>query len=284
MKATFIPTSKHLTIPSFWLLAIAVGLIAIHQTLTWRGESNSLAGNSILFWMAISSMVWDKRHSLNLESRVFPSFLGASIIALILLKSSFHSAHDIFLNISPLLSAFAVALLASGFKGLKQYWQELTILVFLIPPPSLLAHFINLSVPTAKFSEFLLWYSGWEVFRDGILLYVPNGVVKVASGCSGTENMSHLLGLAVIFLMMFSSNRFQKIIVPLVALALAFLVNGVRVAILAVLSSFPTEEAFNYWHHGNGSGIFPMITVVLFGLFCWLLLQQQQAKVERQSR
>lgn len=280
MKTTYLPTSQHLKISSFWLLAIASGLIAIHQTLTWRGDSNSLASTSILFWMAISSMVWDKRHNLNLESGVFSSFIGASIIALILLKSSFHSTHNIFLNISPLLSAFAVALLASGFQGLKQYWQELAILVFLTPPHSLLAHLIDLSIPTAKFSGFLLWYSGWEVFRDGILLYVPNGVVEVTTGCSGTENMSHLLGLAVIFLMMFPSNRFQKILIPLVSISLAFIVNSVRVAILAVLSSFPTEEAFNYWHEGEGSAIFPMVTVILFGLFCWLLLQQQQTKIE----
>ena len=260
----------------FWLLVIATGLITIHLTLTSRANDASLLGTSTLFWVAVSSIVWQKRDTLSLESRVYSSVWGLLIIAFVLLRSISVFGYDPFLRLFPLISIFGVALLASGLKGLKQYWQEFLIFCFLVPSPGTLTLLIDISTLTAKFATAILWYMGFEVYRKGVFVSFPTGGIEVYPGCSGIENMLHLLGLAVIFLMMFPTKWIEKILLPIVAILIAFVVNGVRVAILAIFAASANPQGLEYWHKGDGSLIFSMIAVGIMGLFCFFLLKQSE--------
>ncbi len=272
MKATYLASVRPLNNSLFWLLGIAAGLIAIHLTLTWRIDDFNLLSSSLLFWFSVSSLVWKKRNSLLFESGVISSFLGILLVAIVLWKSAFLPG-AMFLQVSPIISALGLALVASGFKGLKQYWQELVILLFLGIPNIVLPTLINLSELTAKFTTFILWYSGFEVSRSGINITLPTGGIEVYPDCSGMESVIYLLGIAVLVLMLFPIDWGKKFFVPIVAVFLGFVINGVRVALMAVLVAASRHEAFEYWHTGNGSLIFSMLSVLLFGLFCLFLIQ-----------
>ncbi|MEG4986829.1 cyanoexosortase A [Microcoleus sp. BR0-C5] len=267
---------KHVQEPKYWLLGIASGLIAIHVTLTSRTNFTDLFGTMLLFWGVVAFLIWERHESLTFESGVFASFFGASLIALILLKSSSISGYDFFIRTAPFLSGISLALLASGTKGLKQYWQELLILGYAGIPPGLIELFVDLATLTAKFSAFILHYLGVEVLRKGVFLILEKGSVEVYHGCSGSTVILQLLGMAVIFLLMFPTTVGQKIVVPLVAIISAFVVNAARVALMAVLVSLSQPEAFKYWHEGTGSVIFSMIAVFIFGLFCWFAILKDQ--------
>ncbi|MEG4082313.1 cyanoexosortase A [Microcoleus sp. POL10_C6] len=273
---TEINSLKHIQEPKYWLLGIASGLIAIHLTLTSRTNDTDLFGTMLLFWGVVAFLIWERHESLTFESGVFASFLGSSLIALILLKSSSISGYDFFIRATPFLSGISLALLASGTKGLKQYWQELLILGYTAIPPGLIGVFVDVALLTAKFSAFLLHYIGFEVVRKGVFLILEKGSVEVYHGCSGVNAMLQLLGLALVFLLMFPTTTGQKIVLPFVAIITAFLVNAARVGLLAVLVSLSQPEAFKYWHEGNGSVIFSMISVFIFGLFCWFAILKDQ--------
>ncbi|MEG4962390.1 MULTISPECIES: cyanoexosortase A [unclassified Microcoleus] len=274
---------KHVQEPKYWLLGIASGLIALHLTLTSRTNDTDLFGTMLLFWGVVAFLIWERHESLTFESGVFASFFGSSLIALILLKSSSISGYDFFIRATPFLSGISLALLASGTKGLKQYWQELLILAYTAIPPGLIGVFVDVALLTAKFSAFLLHYLGFEVVRKGVRLILETGSVDVYHGCSGVNAMLQLLGMALVFLLMFPTTTGQKIVVPIVAIIIAFVVNAGRVALMAVLVSLSQPQAFKYWHEGNGSVIFSMIAVSIFGLFCWfaILKDQPQNKEEQ---
>ncbi|MEG4506746.1 cyanoexosortase A [Microcoleus sp. F6_B4] len=273
---TEINSLKHIQEPKYWLLGIASGLIALHLTLTSRTNDTDLFGTMLLFWGVVAFLIWERHESLNFESGIFASFFGSSLIALILIKSSSISGYDFFIRATPFLSGISLALLASGTKGLKQYWQELLILAYTAIPPGLIGVFVDVALLTAKFSAFLLHYLGFEVVRKGVFLILEKGSVEVYHGCSGVNAMLQLLGLALVFLLMFPTTKGQKIVLPFVAIITAFLVNAARVALLAVLVSLSQPEAFKYWHEGNGSVIFSMIAVFIFGLFCWFAILKDQ--------
>lgn len=266
--------------PSLWLLGIASGLIAIHLNLVSQANDGSLMASSLLYWFAIAFLIWSRRETLNLESSPLASIVGMMVLALVLLKSAFISGYDPFLRVSPLLTGLGLGLLASGFKGLGQYWKELAILAFLAPPPSALSEIFDTSPITARFSTLLLWYSGWDVVRQGVYIILPFGAVEVYSGCSGIDTMLHLLGLAMLFMVMFPTDRIQKVLLPIVAILIAFVVNGIRVAIMALLSAPASKSAFEYWHKGNGSLLFSMVAVLLLGIYCFFILGQQDSEFE----
>ncbi|KAB8333246.1 cyanoexosortase A [Scytonema tolypothrichoides VB-61278] len=278
MKVSHLTVSQ-LKYPHFWLLAIGASFIAIHLTLTWKVDNPGLLAISFLFWAAISSLIWEKRRSLNLESDIFSSFFGLSLIALLLIKTiSLTSLSSFLLYISPAIFALGLALLASGFKGLKQYRGELLVLSSISLPKVLPFSLINISLWTAKCASLILWYTGFEVARNGVIIRLPTGTVEVNPGCSGLKLIFEMLSLALLFLLMFPHKGNQKIIVPIIAVTLGFIVNGIRVALMAVLVTQGHKQAFDYWHEGDGSLIFALTAVLLFGLFCWFTLGRSELR------
>lgn len=272
--------AKYLSEPKYWLLGIGASLIFLHLNLANQYGNVDLMGSSILFWGAVVFLIWERYEKINLESGIFASFFATTLIALILVKCLSLSGYDIFLRFSPFISAVSVGLLASGFKGLKQYWQELIILGFIAIPPGLPTHFIDLAKITAKFSYFSLWYLGLEVTRQGNFLFLRTGSVEVNEGCSGIHVILQLLGLAIIFLFMFPEIKLkQKIITPIVAVFIAFFVNAIRVALLAILAG--NKESFEYWHQGSGSLIFSMIAVIIFGIFCQCAILREEPENQK---
>ena len=266
--------------PQYWLFATGIGLIAIHLSLVWKSNNSSLLGTSFLFWTAIAVLIWEKRNNLNLDSDIFSSFFGLSLIGMLLLKSASMSSLGGFLYLMPILYAFGCALLASGFKGLKQYGGELLALFVLSLPKLLPINLINISLLTAKLSAFLLWYTGFDVVRSGVNIDLPSAsqTIEVASGCSGVEQIFHMLGLGILFIIIFPLNRLQQIILPVFAAIVGFVVNAARVALMVLIVQKDNQQAFEYWHHGDGSLIFSMIAVSVFGLFCWFILGQNKSK------
>ena len=72
---------------------------------------------------------------------------------------------------------------------------------------------------------------------------------------------------------MLNTNKTQKGLLLVGAIIIGFTINGVRVALMAILVSSYNQEAFKYWHIGNGSLIFSTITVLTFGLYSHFLLR-----------
>jgi cyanoexosortase A len=268
---------KQLYHPEFWLLSIGTGWIAIQLVMIWRNEESSLWGMTFLFWAAIASLIWDKRDRLQFDSSIFSSFFSLFLMTILLIKCISLSSFGIFLSILPVTAGFSLALLASGFTGLGQYRGELLALLILGMGRILPSIIINIAPLTAKFVAFLLWYSGSEVVRSGININLPTGGIEVYSGCSGIELIIQLFGLSSLFILMFPLNLVSKILLPIAAIILGFITNGIRVALMAILVAQNQKAAFAYWHHGDGSLIFSLIAVTCLGIVCWLLLETNQS-------
>ena len=278
MKATSLASLKPLKNTEFWLLAIASGLIAVHLSLSWRLNLNlSELSMSVLCWGAVLSLLSDKRHTLKLESDFFSSLLGLLLIAFVLLRSLFITGIDPIFDFSPFIAALGLAMLASGVKGLRQYWLELIVIFAFSVPIEVLLEGTDISTLTAKFANVILSYLGFEVSRQGVNIILPTGAVEVNRACSGFESILRLLRLSVLFLVMFPISSAKRILVPIVAVLVAFVVNGVRVALMAFLVAYSSQEAFEYWHKGDGAQIFFLISTIIFGLFCYFVSKKDDS-------
>lgn len=276
--------SQRILSASFLLMGLLGIFTFLHLSLLLKANDGSLLGTSFLYWAAILAMVWSKRKTLNYsENSIFAIVLGAILLGLILLKSSSITNFDPFLRLLPFLASLGLGLLASGFGGLKQYWRELIILGFLIPPPTLLAEVMDTSLITAQITTLLLWYCGVDVAREGVFILIPQGGVEVYPGCSGLETMFQLLGLSVLFLFYVETPRLQKILLPLVAITIAFVMNVMRVGIMVVLSTPATPKGFEYWHKGDGSLVFSLISVTLLGCYCLFILKDDTSEIPKQT-
>lgn len=256
--------------PNYWLVAIAAALAALHLTILDRADQPNLLAISILFWLAIASLVWDKREDLKLESGVFSSCFGVSLIVLVILRSISPAGYHVL--ISPFLSGLGLCLMASGIKRLYDYWKELLILGLLLLYPVLVGILkaVDLPIITAKFAASTLWAAGFQAYREGLFIILPTGRVEVYEACSGVEAIILMLYVAILFLLMIPISKVQSFICVILAALLGFIINGLRVGLLAILVAYNQNKAFEYWHGGDGGFVFSMISVFLFGMFCWL--------------
>ncbi len=284
MNITEIALPKLLKDIRYWLLGIAAGLEAICLTLIWKADDTGHLGMSLLFLFAVGSLTWEKRNTLKFESEVMPSIVGIGLISWVLWQSA-NLADGNTMRLLSFTSALGLALLASGFKGLKQYCQELTILFFLGVPSVISSFLFDISPLTAQFSAFLLHYFGFDVATQGVFINLPNGGVEVTHECSGIDTIIYILSVSVLALVMFPVNRSKQFFVPIVAIVIGFVINGIRVAMLAIFAA-SDKAAFESWHGGQASYLYGMIGIFIFGCFYWLLLQQQeksQSSVNSQS-
>ena len=265
---------------SGYLLASIIGLISTtYASLLWKVGDVAHLGMSALFGLAVGSLVWEKRHSFKAESHSSAVLLGTFII---LLGSILPFLFDdpALLRLMPLICAVGLALVASGFHGVRQHWRELTILFFLMVPKLIVEAISDVSYLTAKFSAFALWYLGFDVSLEGVHIILPKGSIQVYEACSGLESMAYLLGLSVICLLLFPlALRSYQIIVPLIGITLGFVVNALRIMLLVVLIAQDKAKAFDYWHDGDGSLVVGMVGALLLGTVYFFLLSREDMQV-----
>lgn len=256
----------------FWACVLGATLSAIYFTLVWKADDTAQLGMSLLFFACVFSLIKDRSENLNLKSDWFSITFSIVLIAWVLLKSS-SQVDDYTVRLFPFVSGIAVALFASGWHRVRQYWRELTILFFLGVPSFLAYHFIDISELTASFSTLLLWYAGYNILAEGTYMALADGrAVQVVYDCSGIDLVNYLLGMSIVCLIMFPiSGWFKRAFVPLAAAFFGFFVNGLRVCLLVVLAKFD-QSAFESWHTGTGSYTFSLIGVLMLGGLYWLLL------------
>ncbi len=262
----------------FWLLCLAAILtpVYLHKLDVIeiaRFVSNNILAIAIVFWL-----VWQKRNQLQLKPQKYSTLLGVACIAFVF--SKIFDNPGVWLQILPLLTALGIALITSGFSGLKQYWREFAILliigVFGAFKPQIEENF-GLATVTAQFAHYLVAKWGIPSVRQGtLIIFSPETAVEVTQGCAGYRQIFWLLEIALFYVVMFSSRLNQAFMVPSVAVFLAFIGNSIRVLFLSILVSAGDMAGYVFWHDGKAGDLFVVIPTLIFGLFCFYLIKHSQ--------
>ncbi|MDB9457634.1 archaeosortase/exosortase family protein, partial [Dolichospermum circinale CS-545/17] len=263
-----------------FLLLFIFGLIsAINLTLYWRVEQNF--NQWFLELTLYGSILWhlyQKRYDLTLVS-VFPAnFIGCCLIIIPYLNANFSIQEiSIFWYFLPLITSVGFALLASGFQGIKQFRRYLvitTIFPLVEILVKLLGMLIKITVISAKFTSFLLWYLGFDSNTQGTLVYVNNGIIDVLSECTAIPLLILLLKVSFLLIILFPSFL-KNIYLPFI---LSVVISGVCSVIrLAIIALVVTDKpAFNYWHGSQGGDIFALLSFLLFGITILFLSPNHQ--------
>lgn len=258
----------------FWLLGLATALVTVHLALVERHGNTSFFTLSLVFWSAVVSSVWQNHQHFIFRGRLVTRLLGFLLIVAVLIWSlTFPSVT--FLELYPFLGALGLGLLASGVKGLSQYRAALVILFFWGVPKAILSPIVDFSGLTTSIATAILWYTGHDVITQGTIISLPGGSVNVLKSCSGVNGVFYMLGLSVLALTLYPLQGRMRWFVPVAAMLTSFTVNSFRVAILARLADAQNYAGVEYWHEGNGSLIFLMIPVLLFGSLYLYLLRKE---------
>lgn len=273
------PTSRNL-----WL-AIAF-LVALQSLIVFT--NTQISGNAItalIVWGGALICIEDLVEELTPR----PSFLSLSLGVLLILYSLYRtsqvSSSDSFLYILAPISGLGIALIANPLRKLWLFRDALLTLSLL--PLFLIVQIVvttyvtnNLSLLTARFVVLWLSLLGLTPIRlEGITVFVNGGAVQVMHECNGFEMIMQMFITSVIFLLAFPlRSRLGRLLVFLLAPAIGFIVNSLRISLLAIFTSMNSElgkSLFDFFHEQAGSLIFSGLAIFLLGYLYLLLLDRE---------
>ena len=171
------------------------------------------------------------------------------------------------LRIYPTASAFSWLLVCHGFKGFRTHWQIPFLFLFLGLPWLVIRQLFDMAIITAVTVTLVLQAIGFDAYMEQPLFVgIEASRVNVNIGCSGMEAMTYLLGLSALALLAFRPPSWLwYVLVPPLAILLAFVINIARVTCLALFNYHNRPDLFDSFHVGLGSQAFSGSSV---GLFC----------------
>jgi cyanoexosortase A len=241
-------------------------LVFIHFSLGVYLGKQAYLMMSFLLWGSLYLLLWDRRPFFKKNQDKVSIFLGYLAITALLILSIIHPGEKN-LGFFPLAAFSGWFLIFIGISQAKLYLKEFCILAVFGIPKLIPDTAFGLAPVTAKFSAYTLWYLGYPVSLDGIYIQVPNGGVEVISACSGINLMVHMLSISVIFLCVFPTQKIFSGFFIVFAIILGFLMNVIRVALLAALSTPQSSAQFHYWHSTSGASLFVLLTLIIYGVF-----------------
>ena len=265
-------------LPFFLLLTIGSALAVIHVVLVERSGDESLVPLSLMFWLSVGMLVWQKRHKLVLKSDAISIALGIVLLTGFLIKGIQAPTFN-YLAVGPFIVTLGLTLLISGWRYLMQYRSELILMFLFGIPKVLLWPIVDIREPTARFSTLILHCLGFDALQTGTIIALPTGSVDVLQDCSGLNGMLYLLAISGLFLVILPLNGVKQYFVPLMGIAFAFSFNAARVSFLAIMAALPNPEHFQNWH---STSVFSLGALGLFcGMYCLLLWCEKRVKIKR---
>lgn len=265
------------------LESFAIGIAAIHIGLVWFVDDTNLLFSSLIFWPAAFLSVGKRPPLGDLSANLPTKVAGIGLIGFAIAKAFTSIGIDLstvsqvdFLYLYPFLTGLGLFLLMGRAAAWQQAWKPLVLLFFLGVPELILFATTNPAGLTARFADVLLWYVGYDVVREGVWLHLPGGSVEVIQSCSGLRAMTRLLSMAVLSLLCLPRRwpLAQILGLPLLAVAIAFISNGLRVALLAILKAGDYDSAFHSLHGGSTSQLFSIASIALYMAVVWQLVQK----------
>ncbi len=268
-------------------LTLLVALASSQLSLLVRADQVGFAIMSALAWMGGGLLLLEREEGgqavplSQVPRRRF--LLSAALLFWALLVLSFSARlYDPLLLVLPLVVLPALGSLA----GMAWFSSALgtQILIGLLPVVQVI---INRYLPTAglarstaQLSAFLLWLLGTPAISEGPNIIVPGRVLRVDASCTGVTVLALCLAASLMLALVLPppplagrSRRGSLTLVlatlGTVALITAFLVNALRVTLLAFtdftpgLTGFSRIRSFGFWHEGIGSHLFSFVAITI---------------------
>ena len=266
-----------------FLFLIILGLIfAIYLTLYWKYNEQDINEVFVLgvIYACFFFKFYQKQNEISFSSSFWSRLTGLILIFLPLFRAKLLLsllAEDGYMLVVPhisisscVISIIGYIILIIGFKGLKKFQQELiflgvaSILIRLIKAflTRILTDHNFLTVISAKFATFFLWYLGFNPTNEGSMIHVNGGSVDVYMGCTGWSLFFLLSQLSLCILFLFHSSLKNTFLPFLLAFLISFTLSIIRIIILSLVVK--NDTAFHYWHEGDGSDYFTFAGMILF--------------------
>jgi EpsI family protein len=153
-----------------------------------------------------------------------------------------------------LVSLAAVVLLLFGVAYFRVVWAALAYLLLMVPLWDGFTEGLHepFQQRSAAIGVWLLHVIGVPAFREGTFIALPGLQIEVARACSGVNYLVAVVALGLPLGYVFLRDNWRRVVLLAVAVAVAALSNGLRVALICTLAYYevgsPLHGPFHMLH------------------------------------
>jgi exosortase len=164
-----------------------------------------------------------------------------------------------------------------GIKTFQSFLFPLCFLFLMVPIPGVAVNWIVefLQIHSASTARLMFRAIGVPATQDGILLFIPNLAIEVASECSSIRSSLMLFVTTLIFAHLFLRSWWRKFLLVAATIPLSVAKNGVRIVTIAELGTRVDPGYLNGKFHRNGGILFFGLSVIAMVALLWLLCRSE---------
>ena len=164
-----------------------------------------------------------------------------------------------------LVVVFGLVLFYQGGKRFREFVFPLGYFIFAIPMPEYLESFtIPLKSMASKLSTDIMQMFGFNVVREGNIIFLPNYTLEVATACSGLKSLVLVTAVGALYAYVTQRTARRKWLLFAFSVRITVVANIARIVMVAMLASFYGEKlAFDFVHDFSGIFVFIVAGVLL---------------------
>jgi EpsI family protein len=212
------------------------------RLLAWQWRSNDVYSYGFLIPVISAYLVWTKRHAVRaaLGRPSYRTGVPTLVLGLAMLVAGRAGSLSLLEEFSMVVTLAGIVLLGGGVRVARALWLPLVYLLSALPMWDVFTDPLHapFQLLAARIGEVLLHVARVPVFRTGILLQLPTVTLEVARACSGVNYLISIVAVAVPYAYLSMSGSVRRITVVALAVLVAILSNGVRVAFIGALQYY----------------------------------------------
>ncbi|MGO9094619.1 MAG: exosortase C-terminal domain/associated protein EpsI [Bryobacteraceae bacterium] len=223
-------------------------------------------GHGFLVPVAAGWIGWQQRKRLGVAR---PSAWGlVFVLAGAALQLAGAVGAGLFVGSLGLACALVGVLLAAGGLGwLRELSFPLFLVVFMLPKLQFVYNEVTLPLQllASQMAAAVARVAGTSVVREGNILLVAGHRIAVEEACNGIRYLLSLAFVALLWGHMAGLRGWRRALMGLFAVPLAIVVNGLRVAAVAVMCRYNYPLAVGTFHDASGWAALALALVLLVG-------------------
>jgi exosortase B len=251
------------------LLGLLTLYIPTYVTLAskfWPTDEN---GHGPIILAIVLWLLWKGRSNLSDIGQKKNPVIGSVLIGIGLLLYVVGRSQEIFIfeTGSQIPLFLGVLLLTLGASIAKKLWYPLLFILFLIPLPGFLVEALTgpLKHYVSVFAENILYWVGYPIARNGVVLSIGPYQLLVADACSGLNSIFSLSALGLFYTCLVQrTNWFHNTILLASIIPIAFFANVIRVMLLVLITYYFGDEVGQGFAHKAAGLVLFIVALMSF--------------------
>jgi exosortase len=178
-------------------------------------------------------------------------------------------------RMSLLIALVSVALLYGGWRQVIAWWLPFVLLALTVPLPESLIATITFPLQgiAARMGAALIEWRHVPVSLSGNIIRLPGHTLFVSEACSGLRSLTALVSMAILVGALFLKRPVMRLLMLLTAMALAVVVNGIRVFLTGFLVFFVDPKLGEGFMHLSEGYLLFIVSLAILACLTWLFIR-----------